>query len=318
MNDQPDEVGPLDQKIDSALGPVVRSAAPEPGKAFWHYTDSKAFEGILQHKEIWATDYRFLNDAQEMLVGEEDIYAVVEELRAPRGGGQFTGLLRGLWDRYAAFRVWAAPSAKLLSVAVASFSEKEDDLSQWRAYGAGPRGCGLSIGITFLDCDAWSESVGAILVPCDYDREHFRQEVKNAFVEIDRLHAQLLAERVFKPDEIRTALLSRAHQKGAVLAARRKHPGFAGEQEWRIVTIEADTTRIHRRDGRGGVQIPYVKLQLPLAEGLLSLEGVRVGPSPDLIQRVADVRLRLAGSGYDLAKVSAVGSEIPYRPPLGD
>ena len=35
----------------------------------YHYTDAKGLEGIITKKVIWASDYRFLNDANELNYG---------------------------------------------------------------------------------------------------------------------------------------------------------------------------------------------------------------------------------------------------------
>jgi hypothetical protein len=36
----------------------------------YQYTDATAFNGVVENKVIWATDYRYLNDAQELVQRE--------------------------------------------------------------------------------------------------------------------------------------------------------------------------------------------------------------------------------------------------------
>ena len=43
----------------------------------YHYTDLNGLLGILESKELWATDVRYLNDASEATFGEERLRKLV-------------------------------------------------------------------------------------------------------------------------------------------------------------------------------------------------------------------------------------------------
>lgn len=107
----------------------------------FHYTNAAGLLGILKGHSFWATDYRFLNDAQEAVYAR-DIF--IEEVEAVENPALQPG--HPVHDDPAAFapafnefkesliQELNSPSRP---VYVTCFCESGDLLSQWRAYGAG-------------------------------------------------------------------------------------------------------------------------------------------------------------------------------------
>ena len=107
------------------------AAAP---RLLFHYTSTEGLIKIVESGEIWATSIRHLSDASEYLY---TLDLVVE------AGGPLTDYVAFgyvfSYEREVAKECGAAP------LCTASLTEKEDLLSQWRAYC--PPGGGYSIGI---------------------------------------------------------------------------------------------------------------------------------------------------------------------------
>jgi hypothetical protein len=46
-------------------------AHDEPSGTLYHYTDAYGLQGILRSKQVWATEFRHMNDRNELREGEE-------------------------------------------------------------------------------------------------------------------------------------------------------------------------------------------------------------------------------------------------------
>jgi hypothetical protein len=123
-----------------AEGPAIRIGCqavidhiskPIPEK-LWHYTSYAAFQAIVSSKKIWATEYRFLNDREEFRHAKNLALELVEE-ELEFVGAQFPArdTLRNSVN--VAFNTGALHGDRH-RIMVASFSEAEDQLSQWRGY----------------------------------------------------------------------------------------------------------------------------------------------------------------------------------------
>lgn len=62
------------------LGGFYR-ASIEKDTHFFHYTDKQGLEGILRSQELWATDYRYLNDENEFAIVEASIPEAIANLQ---------------------------------------------------------------------------------------------------------------------------------------------------------------------------------------------------------------------------------------------
>lgn len=107
----------------------------------------------------WATDYRFLNDSEEGYIAERAIRDIATRLAAePK-------MLSTFWTSFLAHYPRAKPTEQFASILVTSFSEEENDLSQWRAYGKAMSGGGYAIGFRAADLND--------LVKCQYSELSF-------------------------------------------------------------------------------------------------------------------------------------------------
>ena len=97
-------------------------------KKLYHYTNKDAFKGIFSNQEMWATHIRFMNDAEEqklafdllkkqlLIIFDKKKNVDIEKLQKNIEHFVFLEMLqKGIY--------------------ILSFSEKKDDLGQWRGYG---------------------------------------------------------------------------------------------------------------------------------------------------------------------------------------
>ena len=105
----------------------------DPPHTLYHYTSLEALVSIVRSKRLRASSIRFLNDTSELQRFTKDVVAILHQ-RIPSLGN--VSEINDL--------IVQTKSLLKHSFFVASFSEKSDLLSQWRAYC--PSGLGVSIG----------------------------------------------------------------------------------------------------------------------------------------------------------------------------
>jgi hypothetical protein len=111
------------------------SLEEQPPNTLYQYTSLEALVSIVQSKRVWASNIRFLNDHSESLWLRQHVVSILKRK------GSSTGQKERMNEIIAMIEAWPP-----FSLFVASFTEKPDNLSQWRAY-CHP-GLGVSIGFS--------------------------------------------------------------------------------------------------------------------------------------------------------------------------
>ncbi len=309
----------------------------------FHYTDAAGLLGILQSDNLFATDYRFLNDPSEGQILREMLLPLFETEIA-----EFTPkLIAKGWlkkkiyekDGLSVHRLHAEGLYRALIQAVDNVSPffvtsfcKHDDgsdayshglLSQWRGYGGGG---GFAIEFDEKELDELmfaeqrtnayagvkSESVRYKNHSTAFDPNHFKG-LAGAMTRQIFEHVGIDATEVTGNKNIDAAVM-----EFAKLAPFLKHSGFAEECEYRMVGICLRRTKMPRAEkrevkpikfrARNGLLSPYIEFLGNT--GGLPIKGVIVGPHA-FQQRQVDAVQMLAES-YDL-KLDIRRSELPYR-----
>jgi len=301
-------------RLEAELTPGPLSARPD-GPLF-HYTGAAGLHGILSGKVIWATDYRYLNDSVEVVTGERLLLEVAEALSGdPRRADVSRWLLREFIARYPERRL-----TTVRDVFVASFSERGDLLSQWRAYAGGAGG--YSIGLSHIPTPAPTAApdakIGWDLIRCEYREDVLRQQASERLGSLaDRFGAEAHAHARDERDCYRLAglFVPLLFRHTAVLALHLKDVAFEEEREWRLVAVTTahdPAVALQYRFSPAGL-VPYITLRLSEPESSpLALSKVYVGPTQDPErERSTAVTLlkRLGYRGQDIV----VPSAIPLR-----
>jgi hypothetical protein len=290
----------------------------EPGSTLYHYTSWAGLEGIVGNQQIWATDFRFLNDYSELSHGRAQMVDALRQRAAaildgpPRveisadPGAQIDDrptLLNQVADQVEALGTQAGHGPYIVS-----FCEHRDLLSQWRSYGSS----GYAIGFDrqdllrippqplqeTLDGKVWIDQIPphppspVSLVQVSYGSwdepiEEFVADVMRTPVE-SVAHSYLELEPAWRAEDT---------------IATFKHAGFFEEQEWRLIA-HGGVKRCFRPSPTGAL-IPYAPIPIP---GLVPKEIV-VGPTmPSTTEFV--LREWLGQRNLD---VSVSTSRTPYR-----
>jgi hypothetical protein len=285
-----------------------------PSDPLFHYTSPRGFLGIIDKREIWATHYRFLNDRDELRIGEEAVLqeaqSLLKELK-PNTAEHF------IIEQFV--RIY--PKARLTEVTniyLASLSENGDQLSQWRSYGSD--GAGYSIGVRSIPLptkDMTGGQAGLILMKCEYDPKPFAAQARKTLLDVARVFDHTVRNHVGSEGQLRAArnaALSAGYRRIAVEIPRLKHAAFREEQEWRLVIVpslerEKEIVR-HRTTSRGVT--PYVEVSLARKDEQIDLSRVYVGPGDDRELTIKTTKDLLRYRGYE-AQGLVVASSAPYR-----
>jgi hypothetical protein len=111
-----------------------------PPESLFHYTDTAGLLGILQEEpKLWASDVRFMNDAQELIYAMAAVVEGIKTMSSPTLRGDHWAHELGdraveTFEKYKGF-VLDEVAAGNLGVYVVCFCESGNLLSQWRGYG---------------------------------------------------------------------------------------------------------------------------------------------------------------------------------------
>lgn len=281
-----------------------------PSTRLYHYTDASGLLGILQSRQIWATNPVFMNDQTELL---HSLLMLKEIVGHPTGVGGQAGQPNDLADR---MMIEVADNFyQYLEIYAVCFCAQGDLLSQWRAYG---KTVGYAIGF---------DPRG--LVPLASGQTQLRSVTYDENIQRSILHDVVRRWRLVFADikePPSDTQLGRIRRMGALtfavafaeVAVAFKHGGFQEEQEWRLITRkvpfmpdELFPTRFRERDG---IILSYVEVGLSEIDGqrpLLPISEVRLGPRPYIDRDGYAVVELLKSLGYEDVKVGH--SAVPLR-----
>lgn len=269
----------------------------------YHYTTVEGLFGIIRSRQLWLSDYSYLNDTRELAHGADLVKDVATQLLASEARPQSSDLLRH----------WIGDLQQPVHrVCVASFSADQDSLSQWRAYG--------TIALGFEPHELALHAYRAALRPVEYRRDQQRALVELYLHHMREAHqVDHQAGRLERIEDV-----YKKTDRLIELITFFKDPAFAAEQEYRLAFIEHPdlmpslghkSSEKRFRVSRGHI-IPYVlsnELEpvLPGSGGKeLTIREIVLGPQADAVLE-RGVRELLDYSG--MPDVELKRSHVPYR-----
>ncbi len=308
----------------------ARQGRSNPPDGFlYHYTTVAGLQGIIETNCLYASGAYFLNDSSELEYGRKILGAVLEQWEEdnPEVRDDLTAEL--VRDLRAKITNQSGLEELVRSVYVTSFCQRDNVLSQWRAYGqAGGYSLGFPVqvgSIRNLTCE--SPSFTPLLIKVEYQREkqtaNCGEILKSVLSIVDTSELQRLARTAMIPQyhgplTAYDFMLSIAEEMLVDEIVSFKNAAFEEEDEWRLI-VRPRKYLLSGRDDRGktklktyfrtqrGIPIPYVKL-VPM-NGKLPVARIRSGPSIDLVRARASVGLLLREN--DFPEIKFNGSEIP-------
>lgn len=223
----------------------------------FHYTSPAACISIVKTRELWATPYQYLNDSQEIRLALDIAGCIIDE--------NYPRLTSGIIGETTK-RVLKDLDAR--EIFVISFSENEDQLSQWRAY---CNNGGISIGFSPEMFRRHGERHGNFYLDMCIYEEKIQWNYVNGVISqyLDQIDMQKASGK--DESEFLEAMGKRFIRTLIGTAARLKHKSFKEEEEWRLIgNPDANHSCIDWRQ-RSDMIVPYLKYYLGDAPPIVSM-----------------------------------------------
>lgn len=277
--------------------------------SLFHYTDVGAVKSIIKDEKLWFTDFRFLNDSQEL---HEGFRVLNNILKHPNHGSLNNLPYKEKVLKYVKATLFSDETYRkdLESVFIFSLSNTNNLLSQWRAYG--------SYSIEF-ETKLLEERTGTI-APCIYVDEK-NDKFKCAEEKIYQV-LKIIGDKINNEDDPR---LYDELIKIVFELAKFKHNDFYEENEFRIISqagsqyIGSKMKYCSKKKFRvkGSMLVPYIEVPISID----CIKSIMVGPVQNqelaytsLLEFVNET-IRQNESLNDDYKLKVEKSKTPYRVP---
>jgi len=278
----------------------------------FHYTTSTGMRGILDSSRLWATNYRFLNDASEVAYGANLFESLIRD--------RLTTAQNDVVSEFLSRTLHTANGFNgMVDCYIACFCARDDLLNQWRTYAES--GGGYALGLQTKEIGLrWGQLERAqdfMLRRVVYNPEQQRGLLSEVIDKtMDALIAGTQGLSVADSNSViaRCCQFMRAEVADYLLSF--KHPAFEIEQEWRLchVVFPNEEDHVLFRDGPYGLT-PYVSLDVSPMAGIYQnrLPLVRITHGPALNPENMRFALEKLLRSKNYAFVEIAGSTLPVR-----
>jgi hypothetical protein len=269
---------------------IFKRLITSPPRELFHYTSIEGLYGIITDGEIWASKIRYLNDSREFLHAFDLAKRYLLRIKDKK---KFS-------DEFIQRIINQLDSSQDMHVFVCSFTEKKDQLSQWRAYSG--NSTGYSIGFNAIDLRNMADQHGFYLCKCVYKREEQDSIISEYF---NGVLNSLDANRDL---EFWGGTLAEFIRIAALL----KNSSFRQEDEWRLISKpkSCGSARFRFRTARTTL-IPYYSIPIRDNSTIVKLHQIVCGPTPDSALAMSSLQALLIKHNYKHTQV--LESRIPLR-----
>lgn len=286
--------------LQDVLGSLYGKSPTTP---LYHYTSLAGLMGIVSSKAIWASEIKYLNDADEL----KYLGKCVRSSLAQRESSDATTT-----EVFRQFIEWTKERLDHGHMLfVCSFTESGNLLSQWRGYC--PPGKGVSVGFNPDTIKAAADQQAFLIGKCVYGRQ---EQDKIITYLIDAVLSKALTDgpapkNKKHPSQSYHAIFESLELDILRIAALLKNPAFREENEWRLVSpfhINYVNAPIKYREGPR-MLVPYIEFKLSDGLSPAEFDNVFVGPTPDMALSFTSIQ-RFLSKYAKCPRISS--SQLPY------
>lgn len=255
-------------------------------KNFYQYSALSTFRGVIEHNDLWATHWAYLNDTKELKKGIK----IAKFIHSDE-------IITGYFKSYHSFGDFEKLISKLskkqiinkTDAYVLCFSEEKDKLNLWQGYGNGYNSI-----VTAYDAakiEASIEAVGfSIMGRVIYD-EDTQKVMMLMFLGRFYLLTKEMYKRFPKQKETVKKLMSGYLAMGIlILSLFMKEKHWKEEKEWRIIYFYPNHNSLDFKETNKGF-VPFLHIPLIKEHALNCIKGVRLPKSPDFDLREKAIRM---------------------------
>lgn len=264
----------MSKKEPETADPKDSEYRPYPRQPLFHYTSVDVLRQMIESKKVHATNILYMSDSAELEHGLRIIQEVCDEV-LPTVTGQEQDIV-GQFAEWAKFR-----NIEGRQFFVCCFTEKDNDINQWRSYT--PPKLGVCIGFDGGPLVKRALALGWDFSYCVYERANQKTWAEAILTACRRNGLEQGPEKSTVPHQSYYSLFENNAERVLQVAARLKHPAYAEESEWRLMSPYLRRSRDPRIKFRTGesMLVPYMELDISgEADGMLDILQVTVGPTP--------------------------------------
>src|SRR6267378_5669158 len=203
----------------------------KPPDVLYHYTDASGLLGILESKELWATNIYFLNDSSELHYSLDLINRCFDQRLGKNQNAVYVELLAQAKTILLIFK-------STVDAFVVCFCAKDNLLSQWQAYASEGKGYSIGIRSEFFKGDIENPLASQPQVrlrQIEYKRNR-QEELTYEFIDKFCSLAMLLTADADEHKASRVINILGNYLGGELLECLScfKNEAFEAEQEWRL------------------------------------------------------------------------------------
>ncbi len=279
----------------------------------YHYTSQKGLLGILKENKLWMTNILYLNDSSEYRHTIDLLKSEVEKQKT-----LLTGLMNStiipedninkrkhhilnILKMFCETLIDSSGKDTFPQRYVFSFSQKGNDLNQWRSYC--PKEGGFSIGFDYQRLLSIRKSNGYTIQKCEYDPGE-KQKLINPL--LDRVHKSFESDKDISSSLEWSFILAEIISFSTFI----KHESFIDEKEYRIIKSGINDDKLNHCEGKSMI-IPYIEFSPMDENNKLPIRKIIVAPTPHPELSKLSVQSLLESKGYEGVEVET--SNIPFR-----
>ena len=268
----------MDEFINNELSKHLRdyldSFDQNPSRSLFHYTSYEGLAGILRTKQLWLSDYKYLNDPSEIEHGKK----LILTLMSKHFGEKLCGLP---FDFYQEFQSLIQNNYHMY---VTSFCKKPDYLPAWRYYGGNCTGYAIGFKKEFFKPDNTKiNNLSITSIKVEYSKKRSAQII-NDILEIFDRHSLEITPHTIKI--LVTYLLC--------ILPKFKNPDFKDENEWRFCI-----TQIYNE--QTGLYVPPIT-----GERFFVRDAAVPGEIPPFLKNIITISPTMKGLSFEYADIDTI------------
>lgn len=326
------DVDTLNAIFPTYIGIIVKIESsrekPRINQTLYHYTCVEAFMSIMENRDFWISNIRFMNDAQEFINGRDIFIKVIQErlYNVNEKTKSFLLKLQDVCKGDVSSGFFKINSNDIFSL---SFCGNGDALTQWQFYGEE----GVSIGfyndicnvnrITFMDENQYDEEIKGKDPKAMFPHNEIICRPYSVIYDDDekvRIFNQILdigISSIENCDDVEDMCVDEISSALFFYFALMKDEHFSHEQELRFIDCTPQkNSSVHFRP-RGKIILPYIKKKILDANcrphDIFPISEIVIAPGSQQDYVANSIKYFLNKSGYEYLAEKVRLSKIPYR-----
>jgi len=300
--------GIIDNRMSNSIARLNKTSKSAEKTELYHYSDTKGFQGIISSQKIWATHYNHTNDPTEITLADEIIKAKLKSGVADQSL---------YFDSKSPVNGFGKLGSIQRSVYIASFSIKNNLLSQWRAYA--DDGNGFSLGLDLMNNKNISRGYSEanknkwFLIKVVYEEEDQKKLIQEAIGDFMEVNKDFLKfENNNEKEFIKHTFQSSLNFLCQLIPLFIKNMHYSEEEEWRLARFcyDINVKESKFREGRTSL-IPYLEFDFAENGSTLPLKEIVCGPKHDFDKSKRALEMFLKKEKVENVQITE--SDIPYR-----